>query len=54
MNLHKQPRREYNEFNLEGNTIKEHVVLLQIDNHMELNEETVEKDKAKWLFLIKP
>jgi hypothetical protein len=51
MNLRKQPRREYNVFNLEGNTINEHVVLLQFDDHMDLNEQSVKKDEAECLFL---
>jgi len=51
MNLRKQPRREYNVFSQEGNTINEDVVLLQFDDHMDLSEQSVKKDEAEWLFL---
>jgi hypothetical protein len=51
MSLCKQPRCEYNVFNLEGHIRDEHVVLLQFDDHMELNKQTVDTDEAEWLFL---
>ena len=51
MHLRSQPRREYNVFKLVGEAKDEQIVMLQFDEHMDLDEQCIMDDEAEWMFL---